>query len=114
MLVFDRRDWSAPTIEAWSIAIQKCSDTRAAMTASETLVNETDPRDWSLHRWRQAYQDALRRATPALPRHEGPTISLTEMLDLLAKRAERGDLEAAETHANLKLARDGKILAAAP
>lgn len=111
MLVFDRREWTGPQIEAWTQAIRKCTDVQAAMSASESLVNETEPRDWSLHRWRQAYQDYLRRATPALPaQREGPTISLAQMLELTAARAARGDTEAAEIHDNLKKARDGKIL----
>jgi hypothetical protein len=100
MLLFDRREWPAAQIDAWRHAIRQCADPDAALEASDTLVRNADPRDWSLHRWHVAYQDALRRreARHARPVLEEPVISLDEYLTRLSFRALDGDDEAAEEY----------------
>lgn len=111
MLLFDRREWPPAQVEAWTQAVMRCADKRAAMAASEALVNETEPRDWSLHRWRQAYQEALRAGyAPALPRPEGATMSLSQYMNLLASREAAGNAAAGEELVVFRKYRDGKLL----
>lgn len=97
MLLFDRREWPAAQIDAWRHAIRQCAEPDAALEASDALVRNADPRDWSLRRWHAAYDDALRRqnALRQLPRRAEPVISLDEYLSRLSFRALEGDEEAA-------------------
>lgn len=56
MILFDRYDWSDAQLAAWNRAICRYTDVDVARRASEQLIEEVEPRDWSLPRWREAYR----------------------------------------------------------
>src|SRR5258706_14656703 len=104
LTVFDRVNWSSAQIEAWTRAIITHRDSHAGMRASEALVEGLDSREWSLHRWRQAYRQevAADTAQRSLPPSREPIVSLKQAMASLATREAAGDPEAIEALSGLR------------
>ena len=85
----DTRPWPEERITGWAEAMKLSPDYAAGVRASQALINQVDPRDWSVARWREAYRQAVAsEAPPSLPRGTEKLVTLAEHLEWLREQAD--------------------------